>query len=52
MMTTSLVVGKGEPGCGLPAAFSFKDVHHLCWGQGQAELGPCLPHGLATLKVA
>jgi hypothetical protein len=42
------VVGKGEPGCGLPAALSFKDVHHPCWGQGQAELGPYLPHGLAT----
>jgi hypothetical protein len=42
-----LRVGKGEPGCGLPAALSFKDVHHPCWGRGQAELGPCLPHGLA-----
>jgi hypothetical protein len=47
-MTTSFVAGKGEPGCGLPVALSFKDVHHLCWGRGQAELGPCLPHGLAT----
>jgi hypothetical protein len=47
-MTTSLVVGKSEPGCGLPAALSFKDVHDLCWGRGQAELEPCLLHGLAT----
>jgi hypothetical protein len=27
---------------------SFKDVHHPCWGGGQAELWSCLPHGLAT----
>jgi hypothetical protein len=31
-----------------PPALSFKDVHHLCWGGGQAELVSCLPHGLAT----
>jgi hypothetical protein len=31
-----------------PPALIFKDVHHPCWGRGQAELGPCLPHGLAT----
>jgi hypothetical protein len=48
MMTASLVVGKSEPGRGLPSALSFKDVHHSCWGGGRAELGPCLPHGLAT----
>jgi hypothetical protein len=47
-MTTSLVVGKGEQGCGLPTALSLKDVHHPRWGRGQAELGPCLPHGLVT----
>jgi hypothetical protein len=29
-------------------ALSFKDVHHPCWGGGQAELRSCLPHGLAT----
>jgi hypothetical protein len=39
-MTTSLVVGRSKPGCGLPPALSFKDVHHLCWGGGCAELGP------------
>jgi hypothetical protein len=48
MMTTSLVVGKSEPDRGLSLALSFKDVHHPCWGGGRAELGPCLPHGLAT----
>jgi hypothetical protein len=45
-MTTSLVVERSEPGCGLPPALSFKDVHHLCWGGGRAELGSRLPHGL------
>jgi hypothetical protein len=48
MMTVGLVVEKSEPGRGLSLALSFKDVHHLCWGGGRAELGPCLPHGLAT----
>jgi hypothetical protein len=47
-MTTSLVVGRSKPGCGLPLALSFKDVHHPCWGGGRAELGPRLPHGLAA----
>jgi hypothetical protein len=47
-MTTSLVVGKSVPGCGIPAALSLKDVHHPCWGGGCAEPRPCLPHGLAT----
>jgi hypothetical protein len=32
-MTVSLVVEKSEPGCGLPPALSFKDVHHSCWGR-------------------
>jgi hypothetical protein len=48
MVTVGLVVEKSETGCGLPPALSFKDVHHPCWGGGQAELGSCLPHGLAT----
>jgi hypothetical protein len=47
-MTTSLVVGISKPGCGLPPALSFKDVHHPCWGGGRAELGPRLPHGLTA----
>jgi hypothetical protein len=37
-MTTSLMEGRSKPGCGLPPALSFKDVHHLCWGGGCAEL--------------
>jgi hypothetical protein len=48
MMAASLVVGKSEPGRGLSLALSFKDVHHLRWGGGQAESVSCLPHGLAT----
>jgi hypothetical protein len=48
MMAASLVVGKSEPGRGLSLALSFKDVHHPCWGGGQAGLVSCLPHGLAT----
>jgi hypothetical protein len=47
-MTTSLVVGRSKPGCGLPPALSFKDVHHPRWGGERAELGSCLPHGLAA----
>jgi hypothetical protein len=47
-MTTSLVVERSEPGCGLPPTLSFKDVHHPCWGGGRAELGSCPPHGLAA----
>jgi hypothetical protein len=29
-MTTSLMVGRSKPGCGLPPVLSFKDVHHSC----------------------
>jgi hypothetical protein len=47
-MTTSLVVGRSEPGCGLPRALSFKDVHHPRWGGRRAELGSCLLHGPVT----
>jgi hypothetical protein len=36
-MTTSLVVERSEPGCGLPPALSFKDVHHPRWGGGRAK---------------
>jgi hypothetical protein len=39
-MIASLVVGKSKPGRGLIPALSFKDVHHLGWGGGRAELGP------------
>jgi hypothetical protein len=36
-MTTSLVVERSKPGCGLPPALIFKDVHHPRWGGGRAE---------------
>jgi hypothetical protein len=39
-MTTSLVVGRSKPSCGLCPALSFKDLHHPCWGGGQGESGP------------
>jgi hypothetical protein len=39
-MTTSSMVGRSKPGCGLYPALSFKDLHHPCWGGGRAELGP------------
>jgi hypothetical protein len=48
-MTTSLVVGRSKPGCVLPPALSFKDVHHPCWGGGCAELGPHLRVGSSPL---
>jgi hypothetical protein len=47
-MTTSLMVGRSKPGCGLPPALSFKDVHHPCWGGRRAESGSCLLHGPVT----
>jgi hypothetical protein len=47
-MTTSLVVGRSKPGCGLCPAFSFKDVHHPRCGGGRAEPGFYLPHGPAS----
>jgi hypothetical protein len=40
MMTTSLVVGRSNRGCGLCPALSFKDLHHPSWERGQGELGP------------
>jgi hypothetical protein len=47
-MTTSLVVERSEPGCGLPPALIFKDVHYPCWGGGRAEWELCFPCGLAV----
>jgi hypothetical protein len=44
-VTTSSMVGRSEPGCGLCPALSFKDLHHPCWGGGRAELELYLPHG-------
>jgi hypothetical protein len=46
-MTTSSMVGRSKPGCGLCPALSFKDLHHPCCGGGRAELGFYLPHGPA-----
>jgi hypothetical protein len=39
-VTTSLMVGRRKPGCGLCPALSFKDLHHPCWGGGRGEPGP------------
>jgi hypothetical protein len=47
MVTTSSVVGRSKPGCGLCPALSFKDLHHPCWGGGRGEPGFYLPHGPA-----
>jgi hypothetical protein len=40
MVTTSSMVGRSKPGCGLCPALSFKDLHHPCWGEGRGEPGP------------
>jgi hypothetical protein len=45
MVTTSSMVGRSKPGCGLCPALSFKDLHHPCWGGGRGESGFYLPHG-------
>jgi hypothetical protein len=44
-VTTSLMVGRSKPGCGLCSALSFKDLHHPCWGGGRAESELYLSHG-------
>jgi hypothetical protein len=44
-VTTSSMVGRSEPGCGLRPSLSFKDVHHPGWGGGRAEPELYLPHG-------
>jgi hypothetical protein len=46
-VTTSLMVGRSKPGCGLCPALSFKDLHHPCWGGGRAEPELYLPYGPA-----
>jgi hypothetical protein len=40
LVTTSSMVGRSKPGCGLCPALSFKDLHHPCWGGGRGEPGP------------
>jgi hypothetical protein len=47
-MTTSLVVGRSKPGCGLSPTLSFKDVHHPRWGGRRVEPGPYPPYGSVT----
>jgi hypothetical protein len=47
MMTTSSMVGRSKPGCGLCPTLSFKDLHHPCYGGGRAEPRFYLPHGSA-----
>jgi hypothetical protein len=47
MVTTSSMVGRSKPGCDLCPALSFKDLHHPCWGKGQAEPELYLPYGPA-----
>jgi hypothetical protein len=39
MVTTSSMVGRSKPGCGLRPAFSFEDLHHPCRGGGRAASG-------------
>jgi hypothetical protein len=46
-VTTSLMVGRSKPGCGLCLALSFKDLHHPCWGGERGEPELYLPHGSA-----
>jgi hypothetical protein len=46
-VTTSLMVGRSKPGCGLCPALSFKDLHHPCWGGGRGEQELYLPYGPA-----
>jgi hypothetical protein len=41
------MVGRGEPGCDLGPALSFKDLHHPGWGGKRGEPGLYLPHGSA-----
>jgi hypothetical protein len=47
MVTTSSMVGRSKPGCGLYPTLSFKDLHHPCWGGGRVEPELYLPYGLA-----
>jgi hypothetical protein len=53
MVTTSLMVGRSKPGCGLCPALSFKDLHHPCWGGGRGEPGPAFAWvGVPLLPLA
>jgi hypothetical protein len=46
-VTTSSMVGRRKPGCGLCPALSFKDLHHPCGGGGRVEPELYLPYGPA-----
>jgi hypothetical protein len=39
MVTSGLMVGESELGCGLYLSLSLKDFHHQGWGGESAELG-------------
>jgi hypothetical protein len=47
MVTSGLMVGESESGCGLCPSLSLKDFHHQGWGGECAELGsaPCVGGG-------
>jgi hypothetical protein len=47
VVTTSSMVGRSKPDCGLCPALSFKDLHHPCCGGGRAEPELYLPYGSA-----
>jgi hypothetical protein len=38
MVTSGLMVGESEPGCGPFPSLSLKDFHHQGWGGESAEL--------------
>jgi hypothetical protein len=46
-VTTSSMVERSKPSCGLCPALSFKDLHHPCCGGGRAEPELYLPYGPA-----
>jgi hypothetical protein len=46
-VTTSSMVVRSKPGCGLCPALGFKDLRHPCWGGGRAESELYLPYGPA-----
>jgi hypothetical protein len=46
-VTTSSMVGRSKPGCGLCPALCFKDLHHPRWGGERGEPELYLPHGSA-----
>jgi hypothetical protein len=50
-VTTSLMVGRSKPGCGLCPALSFKDLRHPCWGGGRAEPELYLLYGSVGLLL-